>query len=63
MRPLLPNGVEIPDCDFRKEYGRSKSKSYVIKRLEPSDPDLVGWRTFDETLHAESLRIRSNAQN
>jgi len=57
MRPLLPNGEEIPDCDFRIEYKWPKSKVYVVKRLEPNDPDLVRWRTLDEELSADHRMV------
>ena len=62
MRLLLPNGVEDSHRDFRKDYGRPKSKGYVTECHAPSDPDPVGWHTLDKALHAESLRILSNAQ-
>lgn len=38
MRPLLPNGEEIPGCAFRIEHGWPKSNGYVVKRLKPSRP-------------------------
>jgi len=57
MRPLLPNSEEIPNCDFHKEYNLPKSKVYVVKRLEPDDPDLVRWRTLDEELSADHRMV------
>ena len=65
MRPLLPNGEEIPNCEFRLEYGGPSSKSHVIKRLECSDPNLhrVAYSTYNESSHAESLHILPNARN
>lgn len=53
MKPLLPNGEEIPDCNFRIEHRLLESRVYVVKRLEPDDPDLVRWHTLDEDLSAD----------
>jgi len=53
----LPNGEEIPDCAFRIEHRLPESRVYVVKRLEPDDPDLVRWRTLDEDLSANHLMV------
>jgi len=57
MRPLLPSGEEIPDYDFHREHKLPKSKVYIVKRLEPDDPDLVRWRTIDEELSADHRMV------